>query len=84
MVSQPRTVQPSRWDEAIFLMIPGTSCLATIVLSLRDKYPEALLKLALIGFQSWELLRIVCQRARPVGLGKDTRDWKRQHRERRA
>jgi hypothetical protein len=24
-------------DGAIFLMIPGTSCLATIVLSLRDK-----------------------------------------------
>jgi hypothetical protein len=37
MVSQPRSVQLSRWDEAIFLMIPGTSCLATIVLSLRDK-----------------------------------------------
>jgi hypothetical protein len=32
-----RSVQSSRWDEAIFLMIPGTSCLATIVLSLRDK-----------------------------------------------
>jgi hypothetical protein len=30
-------LQSSRWDEAIFLMIPGTSCLATIVLSLRDK-----------------------------------------------
>jgi hypothetical protein len=27
-------LQSSRWDEAIFLMIPGTSCLA---LSLRDK-----------------------------------------------
>ena len=35
-VSKPR-VQPSRWDGAIFLIIPGTSCLATIVLSLRDK-----------------------------------------------
>src|SRR6202043_3168447 len=35
--SKPRFVQSSRWDEAIFLMIPGTSCLATIVLSLRDK-----------------------------------------------
>jgi hypothetical protein len=32
-----RSVQSSRWDGAIFLMIPGTSCLATIVLSLRDK-----------------------------------------------
>jgi hypothetical protein len=30
-------VQSSRWDEAIYLIIPGTSCLATIVLSLRDK-----------------------------------------------
>jgi hypothetical protein len=30
-------LQSSRWDEAIFLMIPGISCLATIVLSLRDK-----------------------------------------------
>jgi hypothetical protein len=30
-------LQSSRWDQAIFLMIPGTSCLATIVLSLRDK-----------------------------------------------
>jgi hypothetical protein len=52
MVSQPRSVQSSRWDEAIFLMIPGTSCLATIVLSLRDKIrstTEALLKLALMG-----------------------------------
>ena len=37
MVSQPRSVQSSRWDGAIFLVIPGTSCLATIVLSLRDK-----------------------------------------------
>jgi hypothetical protein len=35
-----------------FLMIPGTSCLATIVLSLRDKIhstAEALLKLAPMG-----------------------------------
>jgi hypothetical protein len=31
-----RLVQSSRWDGDIFLMIPGTSCLATIVLSLRD------------------------------------------------
>jgi hypothetical protein len=31
------SVQPSRWDVAIFLAIPGTSCLATIVLSLRDE-----------------------------------------------
>ena len=30
-------VHSSRRDGAIFLMIPGTSCLATIVLSLRDK-----------------------------------------------
>jgi hypothetical protein len=37
MVSQPRSVQSSRWDGAIFLIIPGTSCLATIALSLRDK-----------------------------------------------
>jgi hypothetical protein len=52
MVSQPRSVQSSRWDGAVFLIIPGTSCLATIVLSLRDKRlssAEALLKLAFIG-----------------------------------
>src|SRR5258705_13911729 len=36
-LSKPRSVQSSRWDGAIFLMIPDTSCLATIVLSLRDK-----------------------------------------------
>jgi hypothetical protein len=30
-------LQSSRWDEAIFFMIPGNSCLATIALSLRDK-----------------------------------------------
>ena len=45
-------VQSSRWDEAIFLVIPGTSCLATIVLSLRDKIhstAEALPKLAFMG-----------------------------------
>jgi hypothetical protein len=35
--SKPRSVQPSRWDGAIFLMTPGTSCLATIMLSLWDK-----------------------------------------------
>jgi hypothetical protein len=55
-LSVPRSVQSSRWDEAIFLMIPGTSCLATIVLSLRDKIhstAEALLKLALIGFRAY-------------------------------
>src|ERR1700722_4857413 len=58
MVSKPRSVQSSRWDGAIFLIIPGTSCLATIVLSLRDKIhstAEALLKLA--------------QKSRPVGYG---------------
>jgi hypothetical protein len=51
-----RSVQPSRWDEAIFLMIPATSCLATIVLSLRDKIhstAEALLKLALMWVEPW-------------------------------
>jgi hypothetical protein len=32
-----RDVQSSRWDGAIFLMPPGTSCLATIMLSLWDK-----------------------------------------------
>src|SRR5271166_6165855 len=32
-----RSVQSSRWDGAIFLITPGTSCLATISLSLRDK-----------------------------------------------
>ena len=37
MVSKPRSVQSSRWDGAIFLIIPGTSCLATMGLSLRDK-----------------------------------------------
>jgi hypothetical protein len=30
-------LQSSRWDEAIFFMIPGNSCLATIALSLWDK-----------------------------------------------
>jgi hypothetical protein len=30
-------LQSSRWEGAIFLIIPGTSCLATIMLSLRDK-----------------------------------------------
>ena len=30
--SKPRSVQSSRWDEAIFLVTPGTSCLATISL----------------------------------------------------
>ena len=52
VVSKPRSVQSSRWDWAIFLIIPGTSCLATIVLSLRDKIhstAEALLNLALMG-----------------------------------
>ena len=52
VVSKPRSVQSSRWDGAIFLIIPGTSCLATIVLSLRDKIhatAEALLKLAFMG-----------------------------------
>ncbi len=52
MVSQPRSVQSSRWDGAIFFIIPGTSCLATIVLSLRDRIhssAEALLKLAFMG-----------------------------------
>jgi hypothetical protein len=49
-----RSVQSSRWDGAIFLIIPGTSCLATIVLSLRDKRhstAEALLKLAFYGLK---------------------------------
>jgi len=35
--TEPRSVQSSRWDGAIFLLIPGTSYLATISLSLRDK-----------------------------------------------
>jgi hypothetical protein len=50
------TLQPSLRDAAIFLMIPGTSCLATIVLFLRDKIhliAEALLKLALMGLKPW-------------------------------
>src|ERR1700726_2211812 len=38
VVSKPRSVQSSRWDGAIFLIIPGTSCLATIVLSPGTKY----------------------------------------------
>ena len=51
-ITQPSSVQSSRWDEAIFLVTPGTSCLATIMLSLRDKIhstAEALLKSALMG-----------------------------------
>jgi hypothetical protein len=50
--SEPRSVQSSRWDGAIFLRIPGTSCLATIGLSLRDKIhltAVTLLKLALMS-----------------------------------
>jgi hypothetical protein len=38
-------------------MTPGTSCLATIMLSLWDEdilCAEALIKLALMGFQPWE------------------------------
>ena len=31
------SVQSSRWDGTIFLTTPGTSCLATIMLSLWDK-----------------------------------------------
>ena len=53
VVSKPRSVQSSRWDWAIFLMTPGTSCLATIMLSLWDKIHspvEALIKLALMGY----------------------------------
>ena len=42
------SVQSSRWDEAIFLMIPGTSCLATIVLSLGDKTIHPSKRLAII------------------------------------
>ena len=40
---------------------PRHSCLATIVLSLRDKIhstAEALLKLALMGFQPWEAFNL--------------------------
>ena len=51
-ITQPSSVQSSRWDEAIFLVTPGTSCLATVRLSLRDKiHPpaEALLKLTAYG-----------------------------------
>jgi hypothetical protein len=50
-------IQPPRWGGAIFLVTPGTSCLATIMLSLWDKThslrAEALIKLALMGFQPW-------------------------------
>jgi hypothetical protein len=55
MVLDPRSVQSSRWDEAIFLIIPGTSCLATIGLSppgqktLDHRGFTALLKLAFMG-----------------------------------
>jgi hypothetical protein len=55
--SKPRSVQSSRWDGPIFLMIPGTSCLATIVLSLRDKNHAPIeaprIILALTGLQTW-------------------------------
>jgi hypothetical protein len=34
---QSAPVPASPWDGAIFLMTPGTSCLATIMLSLWDK-----------------------------------------------
>jgi hypothetical protein len=51
------SVQSSRWDEPIFLMIPGTSCLATIVLSLRDKTIRPSKRLAIIlalnGLRPW-------------------------------
>ena len=42
------SVQSSRWDGSIFLMIPGTSCLATIVLSPRDKTIRPSKRLAII------------------------------------
>ena len=48
--STPIEIVPLR--RCYLLMIPGTSCLATIVLSLLDKIHstvEALLKLALMG-----------------------------------
>ncbi len=54
--SKLRAVQSSRWDKAIFLMTPGTSCLATIMRSLRDKTirpAEALIELALTGLKPW-------------------------------
>jgi hypothetical protein len=38
---KPRSVQSSRWDGAIFLMNPGNSCLATIILSLWDEIHSA-------------------------------------------
>jgi hypothetical protein len=47
-------LQPSLRDGAIFLMIPGASCLATIVLSFRDENHSTIeaprIKLALMGF----------------------------------
>ena len=49
------SVQSSCRDEVIFLMIPGTSCLASIVLSLRDKSHspiEVPLILALMGLKA--------------------------------
>src|ERR1700722_4026644 len=36
------SVQSSRWDGPIFLMIPGTACQATIAPSLRDNSQQAL------------------------------------------
>jgi hypothetical protein len=45
------SVQSSRWDGAIFLMIPGTSCLATIVLSLRDKTIRPSTRASFITFE---------------------------------
>jgi hypothetical protein len=55
--SKPRSVQSSSWDGPIFLMIPGTSCLAMIVLSLRDKNHAPIeaprIILALMGLQTW-------------------------------
>jgi hypothetical protein len=46
------TLRPSLRDGSSLHRYPGTSCLATISLSLRDKYicrAEALIKLALMG-----------------------------------
>ena len=57
MVSQPRSVQSSLWDGAIFLIIPGTSCLATIVLCLRykDQAPQNYLSAYGVETLGWVL-----------------------------
>ena len=48
--SKPRSVQSSRWDEAISLVTPGTSCLATVSVPPGQKHRPA--KARLTAYES--------------------------------